>query len=93
MAIPRKQVRFAKPLPHPGVVLAMDYIGAMGIDALCARTAHACGASADRTPDTAPRLSRVFANLVEPPGGAWPFRGGSQPQMRSTRSKPLKRLL
>src|SRR5258708_35885827 len=71
MAIPRNQVRFAKPLPHPGVILAMDYMEPLGLTPYAlAQRMHVARQRIQRlsrgeqtlTADTALRLSRVFTN-------------------------------
>jgi antitoxin HigA-1 len=71
MAIPRNQVRFAKPLPHPGIVLAMDYMEPLELTPYAlAQRMHVARQRIERlsrgeqalTADTALRLSRVFTN-------------------------------
>lgn len=69
MSIPRSEVRFARPLPHPGAVLRQEYLEPLGLAPYT--LAKAMGVARQRierlsrgeqalTADTALRLARVF---------------------------------
>src|SRR5262245_51537430 len=72
MSIPRANVRFKKPLPHPGETLLHDYLEPLGLSA--GVLAKAMGLSGRQrierlvrgqqaiTADTALRLARMFTN-------------------------------
>ena len=71
MPIARNQVRFAKPLPHPGTILSMDYMEPLGLTPYSlAQRMHVARQRIERlsrgeqalTADTALRLARVFTN-------------------------------